>query len=51
MARLIYLDTHVVAWLHGLGPESLSQRAVELIEGAGRSALLADGPARAAVSA
>jgi PIN domain nuclease of toxin-antitoxin system len=34
MARLIYLDTHVVAWLHGLGPESLSPRAVELIEGA-----------------
>jgi PIN domain nuclease of toxin-antitoxin system len=34
MARLIYLDTHVVAWLHGLGPSSLSERAAELIEAA-----------------
>jgi PIN domain nuclease of toxin-antitoxin system len=32
MARLIYLDTHVIAWLHGLGPASLSPRATELIE-------------------
>jgi PIN domain nuclease of toxin-antitoxin system len=34
MAGLIYLDTHVVAWLHGLGPSSLSARATELIEAA-----------------
>jgi PIN domain nuclease of toxin-antitoxin system len=32
VARLIYLDTHVVAWLYGLGPASLSTRAAELIE-------------------
>lgn len=32
MARLIYLDTHVVAWLYGLGPASLSEPARELIE-------------------
>jgi hypothetical protein len=34
MARLIYLDTHVVAWLHGLGPASLSPHAAEVIEAA-----------------
>jgi PIN domain nuclease of toxin-antitoxin system len=34
MARLIYLDTHVVAWMHGLGPTALSQRARDLIEAA-----------------
>jgi PIN domain nuclease of toxin-antitoxin system len=34
MARLIYLDTHVVAWLYGMGPSSLSGSAAEVIEGA-----------------
>jgi PIN domain nuclease of toxin-antitoxin system len=34
MARVIYLDTHVVAWLHGIGPSSLSPRATEVIEAA-----------------
>jgi PIN domain nuclease of toxin-antitoxin system len=32
MARVIYLDTHVVAWLYGIGPSSLSQHAREVIE-------------------
>jgi PIN domain nuclease of toxin-antitoxin system len=32
MARMIYLDTHVVAWLYGIGPSSLSEPAVEAIE-------------------
>jgi PIN domain nuclease of toxin-antitoxin system len=32
MARVVYLDTHVVAWLHGVGPSSLSQPAAEAIE-------------------
>lgn len=34
MAGLIYLDTHVVAWLHDLGPASLSPRATALMEAA-----------------
>jgi PIN domain nuclease of toxin-antitoxin system len=32
MAELIYLDTHVVAWLHGLGAASLSESAASAIE-------------------
>lgn len=34
MASVTYLDTHVVAWLHGIGPSSLSPRAAEVIEAA-----------------
>ena len=34
MARVIYLDTHVAAWLHGLGRSALSQRAADAIESA-----------------
>jgi PIN domain nuclease of toxin-antitoxin system len=29
---MIYLDTHVVAWLYAFGTKHLSQRAYELIE-------------------
>lgn len=32
MASLIYLDTHVVAWLYASGAESLSPAATERIE-------------------
>lgn len=32
MASLIYLDTHVVAWLYASGAESLSRPAAERIE-------------------
>ncbi len=32
MAPLIYLDTHVVAWLYGTGAGALSQPAAALIE-------------------
>jgi len=34
MAGLIYLDTHVVAWLYGLGASALSEAAAREIEGA-----------------
>lgn len=34
MAGLIYLDTHVVAWLYGLGATALTPRAAESIEAA-----------------
>ena len=34
MAPLTYLDTHVVAWLYGIGAESLSPAAAEAIVGA-----------------
>lgn len=34
MAPVIYLDTHVVAWLHGSGDRLLSPGAVRRIEGA-----------------
>jgi PIN domain nuclease of toxin-antitoxin system len=34
VAKVIYLDTHVVAWLYGIGPSSLSPRATETIDGA-----------------
>lgn len=34
MAGLIYLDTHVVAWLHGLGAAALSKPAAAAIEAA-----------------
>ncbi|MEQ1855674.1 MAG: PIN domain-containing protein [Longimicrobiales bacterium] len=32
MASLIYLDTHVVAWLYATGAEALSGPATEIIE-------------------
>ncbi|MEX1184424.1 MAG: PIN domain-containing protein [Gemmatimonadota bacterium] len=32
MAGLIYLDTHVVAWLYGLGATALSAAAAEAID-------------------
>jgi PIN domain nuclease of toxin-antitoxin system len=32
VAPLIYLDTHVVAWLYAIGAEALSQRAAEAID-------------------
>ncbi|HET8700088.1 MAG TPA: PIN domain-containing protein [Nitrococcus sp.] len=32
MAPLIYLDTHVVAWLYAMGAAALSDRAAGLIE-------------------
>lgn len=32
MAPLIYLDTHVVAWLYATGAEALSPRAAEMID-------------------
>ena len=32
MAGLIYLDTHVVAWLYGLGAASLSPAAASEVE-------------------
>jgi PIN domain nuclease of toxin-antitoxin system len=34
MAGLIYLDTHVVAWLYGLGASALSETAAAEIEDA-----------------
>jgi PIN domain nuclease of toxin-antitoxin system len=33
MAPLIYLDTHVVAWLYGTGPDSLTDKVARLLEG------------------
>jgi PIN domain nuclease of toxin-antitoxin system len=32
VAPLIYLDTHVVAWLYATGAEGLSPRAAEIID-------------------
>jgi len=29
---VIYLDTHVVAWLYGLGPSSLTPKVAQLLE-------------------
>jgi PIN domain nuclease of toxin-antitoxin system len=33
VAPVIYLDTHVAAWLYATGPDALSSRAAELITG------------------
>ena len=35
MAAVIYLDTHVVAWLYGLGASSIAAPAAAAIEAAG----------------
>jgi PIN domain nuclease of toxin-antitoxin system len=32
VATVIYLDTHVVAWLYGLGPASLTPKVAQLLE-------------------
>jgi len=32
VATVIYLDTHVVAWLYGLGPGSLTPKVAQLLE-------------------
>jgi len=31
VATVIYLDTHVVAWLYGLGPGSLTPKVAQLL--------------------
>jgi PIN domain nuclease of toxin-antitoxin system len=34
VARVIYLDTHVIAWLYGLGATALSEAAAAAVEAA-----------------
>lgn len=35
MATVIYLDTHVVVWLYGLGPKCLTPKVAHLLEESG----------------